>query len=66
MSMATRKPFSDGRATPPKSVVSWARTTPTTAEATGVPIERISVLKLLAEAVFSRGTAPMISAGIAP
>ncbi len=66
MSMATRKPSSEGSAWPPRVVVIWARTTPMTAAETEVPMERIRVLKLLAEAVSSCGTAPMMSAGMAP
>ncbi len=46
-------------------MVSSARTTPITAAETELPIERIGVLGLLAEAVSDWGTAPMMRA-VAP
>src|SRR3546814_3760916 len=58
------KPASVGIEYPPRSVLIWARTTPTTAAANDVPMERVNVLKLFAEAVSVMGTEPMIRAGI--
>lgn len=49
--MTTLKPFSEGSAVPPKPVVIWARSTPATALAVDVPMDRISVLRLFAAAV---------------
>lgn len=66
MSIAMRKPFWEASGKPPKSVVILARTTPITAAAKDVPIERIRALKLFADAVSDWGTALMMSAGIAP
>ena len=60
------KPPSLGIGKPPKSVVIWASTTPTTAAEIEVPTERIRVLTLVADAVSEIGTEPMIRAGIAP
>src|SRR5439155_5599492 len=60
------KPFSEGRETGPKRVVIWDRMTPATALAVDVPMDRIRVLRLLAAPDWDGGTAPMISAGIAP
>ncbi len=64
--MTVLKPFSEGRAWPPKLVVICARMTPARALANDVPMERIRVLRLLAAAVSEAGTAPMIRAGMAP
>ena len=47
----TRKPLCEGKVTGPSLMVSWASTTPETALATEVPIDRIRVLRLLAAAV---------------
>lgn len=66
MAMTTRNAFSEGRATEPNVVVIWARVTPATALETDVPMDRMSVLRLLAAAVSETGTAPMTSEGIAP
>jgi hypothetical protein len=46
MAMTTLKPFSEGRAVVPKSVVICARTTPAMALANDVPMDRIRVLRL--------------------
>ncbi len=66
MAMTTRKPSWLGTVAVPSVRVIWARTTPATALETEVPMERISVLRLLAAAVSDTGTAAMISAGMAP
>ncbi len=52
------KPFSLVTWVPPRSMVIWASTTPTTAAAIDVPTERLRVLKLLADAVSETGTDP--------
>jgi hypothetical protein len=66
MAMISWNPPSEGTAAPWKSVVMFARITPETALANEVPIERISVFRLLAEAVSDGGVASMIRAGMAP
>ncbi|NEA66138.1 hypothetical protein G3I56_26865 [Streptomyces sp. SID12488] len=51
MPTTTRNPFSEGGGTPPNGVVVRAGTTPAAAPDTAVPMDRVSVLRLLAATV---------------
>ncbi len=66
IAITNRNASCDGRVSDPNEIVIRASATPATALDTEVPIERISVFRLLAAAVAVTGTAAITSEGIAP
>jgi hypothetical protein len=66
MPRITRKAFCEGSTAGPRVIVMWASTTPARALDTDVPMDRVSVFRLLAAAVSDTGTAPVTSDGMAP